>query len=177
YTAYSQMTVADMRALFAYLQSVPAVEQVNREHETAWYVSRPTVAVWRGLYFAPGEFAIQESRDAQWNRGRYLTSALGHCAECHTPRNRFGALIETYHFQGAPYGDDGEAPNITACEAGIGDWSKRELRYFLEEGLLPDDDYVGSIMAEVVEESFEHMSAEDREAMIVFLTDESLYEC
>jgi hypothetical protein len=29
---------------------------------------------------------------ADWTRGRYLANALGHCAECHTPRGAFGQM-------------------------------------------------------------------------------------
>ena len=39
------------------------------------------------LFFHPGPMKMNANwTDAQKN-GAYLTEALGHCAECHTPRN------------------------------------------------------------------------------------------
>jgi len=35
------------------------------------------------------------------NRGAYIVHALGHCAECHTPRNFAGALKQDLAFAGS----------------------------------------------------------------------------
>ena len=39
---------------------------------------------------------------AQWNRGAYLVNGPGHCAECHSPRNLLGGIVETQRFAGGP---------------------------------------------------------------------------
>ena len=59
---------------------------------------------------------------AQWNRGAYLVEHLGHCGECHTPRDFLGAKDEDRKLAGNPKGPDGKkVPNITPDpEHGIG---------------------------------------------------------
>ena len=47
-------------------------------------------------------FKPDASKDAAWNRGAYLVNGPGHCAECHSPRNLLGGIIESQRFAGGP---------------------------------------------------------------------------
>ncbi|WP_154393335.1 c-type cytochrome, partial [Bordetella pertussis] len=92
YTEYTRMTRADADALYAFLRTVEPVRQASRPHELASpYDQRLLLAAWRALYFEPGGPQADPGQSLQWNRGRYLTEGLGHCAACHTPRNSLGA--------------------------------------------------------------------------------------
>ena len=63
--------------------------------------------------------------------------ALGHCGECHTPRNRFGGARRDLFLAGTSKGPDGKsAPNLTPTR--LKKWSDAELRDFLKSGLTPD---------------------------------------
>ncbi|GAB4197553.1 MAG: c-type cytochrome [Wenzhouxiangellaceae bacterium] len=168
YLSYSAMADDDIRALYAYLRTAPAVRQDNREHDLDWYVLRSGLKIWRWRYFSPGGHSDADG-DEQWRRGNYLATALGHCGECHTPRNALGALRHDQHYRGAAYGEDDWAPDISPCEAGLGDWSRRELDDFFSDGLLPGDDFVGSVMAAIVEDSLVHLTRVDRQALIHYL--------
>ena len=78
-------------------------------------------------------FVPDQSRSPQWNRGAYLVNALGHCAECHSPRNVLGGIIATQRFAGGPDPEGkGFVPNIT--QKGLADWSEKDIDYFLETG-------------------------------------------
>ncbi len=170
YTSYTQLKDDDIRLMAAYLRTVrPAVTDV-REHELPWYLFRRMMAVWKWLFFEPTEFAEMPTGSAEHNRGAYLV-VIGHCSECHTPRNRFGALDVTRYLVGARSGIGDElVPNITPDRsAGIGKWSKDDLTYFLATGALPDGDYVGSSMAEVIDDSTSHLNSADLQAMAVYL--------
>jgi mono/diheme cytochrome c family protein len=94
-----------------------------------------------------------------------------HCGECHTPRNRFGALQDTHELQGNPDGpDDAKIPNITGdSEDGIGNWSISDIEYFLDIGMLPDGDFVGGSMSAVIEDNTSHLTREDRLAIATYL--------
>ena len=82
-------------------------------------------------------------------RGRYLAEALGHCAECHTPRGPLGQLDRTRWLAGAPDpGGKGRVPNLTP--AGL-DWSEADLIGYFRTGFTPDFDSAGGLMAEVVQ--------------------------
>lgn len=172
YTSYTGITDDDLVAMKAYLDSLEPVRRENREHELAWYASvRLSMAGWKLLYFEPAVFEPSPDRDAQWNRGAYLVRHLGHCGECHTPRNALGVLDASRELGGNPDGPEGDSiPNITPDEAsGIGKWSRSDLSDLLEIGMYPDGDFVGGSMTDVVDHNTSKLTAEDREAMMVYL--------
>jgi len=172
YTAYTGMTESDMRDLYAFLRTVRPVARPNRPHELTFPFSwRFAVAGWKWLNFQPGPFEPDPARSEQWNRGAYLVEVLGHCGECHTPRDPLGGLDRSMHLAGSATGAEGEpAPNITpAPETGLGGWTKDDMIWLLQMGLLPDGDVVGGPMGEVVEHSTSKLSNADREAMAAYL--------
>lgn len=172
YAAYTQLSDADIGALWAYLKAVPPVRQVNRPHALPWYLGfRPALAVWRALYFRPGAMPPDAVRDAAWNRGAYLVRAAGHCGECHTPRNRLGGFRIGLYLAGDKAGAEGGlVPNITPDKAtGIGRWSRGELVDYLKTGMRPDGDAAGGLMAEVIDNGLRHLSQQDIEAMASYL--------
>ena len=172
YTSYAGMRDEDIRALKAYLESVPASDRANRPHELRWYLRyRALMYLWKLLFHSAEAFEPRPDQSAAWNRGAYLVNVLGHCGECHTRRNLFGALDRSRHLAGNPAGPDGEAvPNITSHrDDGIGDWSSGEIREYFRSGLLPDGDVAGGLMAEVIDESTSHLSDEDMDAMVIYL--------
>lgn len=171
YTSYTRMRRDDIRALKAYLDSVPAVARANRPHERPWYLPRAALWFWKKLYFDPGEFTPDPDRSAAWNRGAYLVEALAHCGECHSPRNRFGAIDESLRLAGTADGPDDESvPNITPDrKTGIGGWSAADLAYYLRTGADPDGDYAGGLMGEVIDEGLNHLSEQDAEAIVAYL--------
>ena len=171
YTSYTRISAEDVRALHAYIQSLPAYEQPNRPHELAWFLRwRFAAQVWKWLFFDAGEFQQRPEQSTQWNRGAYIAEAMGHCAECHTARNLFGALRTDLAYAGNAQGPDDELiPNITPHEGtGIGDWSRADLQEFLKFGELPDGEYAAGSMDPVIE-GMQHLTPEDREALIDYL--------
>ncbi len=172
YTSYAGMMDEDIRALVAYLERVPPVDTVNQPHELPWYLrSRAVLYFWKLLFHSPEAFAPRAGQSADWNRGAYLVNVIGHCGECHPPRNVFGAFDRGKHLGGNPDGPDGEAvPNITTHpETGIGNWSDGEIREYLKSGLLPDGDVAGGTMAAVIEESLGYLRDGDIDAIVTYL--------
>jgi len=172
FTAYTGVTREDLLAMEAYLFSIDPVEQENREHELPFLMSSRTAAgAWKARYFEPGRFEPDPGQTDQWNRGAYLVRHLGHCGECHTPRARLGALQDTHELQGTPDGPgDEKVPNITGDrEKGIGSWSLSDIEYFLDIGMLPDGDFTGGSMAEVIDDNTSHLTREDRLAIATYL--------
>ena len=178
YTSYTRMSAEDANALYAYIQSQPASDLVNRDHELAWYVSwRIAAWAWKWLFFIAGEFQQSDEKSAQWNRGAYIAEALGHCGECHTPRNIFGALRTDLVYAGNPQGpEDEKVPNITPDKAtGIGNWSHAELEEFLKFGELPDGEYAAGSMDPVIL-GLQGLTAKDLDALIIYLRELSPIE-
>jgi mono/diheme cytochrome c family protein len=172
YTSFTLMTDADMLDLKAYIFSLPASEQASRKHDVDFpFGWRFLLTPWKWLNFSEGPFQADPKQSATWNRGAYLVAALGHCGECHTPRGWLGEMRASQAFSGNREGPDGsKAPNITPDKAtGIGGWSKGQIVATLKSGLLPDGDFVGSVMSEVVRNSTSKLNDADREAIADYL--------
>jgi mono/diheme cytochrome c family protein len=109
------------------------------------------------------------SGDPQLERGRYLVESAGHCAECHTSRDRFGGLRIADWLAGAPSLDgEGRVPNITPHRDGLADWSERDIVRYLKSGFTPDYDTVGGSMTEV-QENLAQLPDDDLAAIAAYL--------
>ncbi|MEE8364610.1 MAG: cytochrome c [Gammaproteobacteria bacterium] len=171
YTSYTRILPEDARALHTYILSLPASEQPNRAHELAWFLRwRLAARVWKWLFFSAGEFQQRPEKGAQWNRGAYIAEAMGHCGECHTPRNLLGALRADLAYAGNAQGPEDElVPNITPhVDTGIGGWSRADLQQFLEFGEFPDGEYAAGSMDPVIE-GLRHLTPGDRDALTDYL--------
>lgn len=170
YTSYQRMGAADLRDMFAFLRTLPPVEGRVRDHDLAFpFNIRRGVGFWKLLYLDGREFVADPARSAEWNRGAYLTEGPTHCAECHSPRNAFGAVVAERRFAGGPDpAGRGFVPNITPHATGIGRWSKSEIVELLTSGFTPEYDSVGSNMKPVVD-NLAKIPASDRAAIAEYL--------
>jgi len=168
YTSYTHMSVDDLRDLFAYLKTLPPVAGEVRGHDLRFpFNIRRGVGLWKLLFFDGTPFKPDPSQTAQWNRGAYLVNGPGHCAECHSPRNMFGAIIADRRFTGgeSPTGQGG-VPNITQFK--LKNWTVQDIAGTLTDGLTPDAGLVGSVMIEVVGNTSK-LTADDRTAIAVYI--------
>jgi mono/diheme cytochrome c family protein len=154
YTSYQHMQLNDVRDLFAYLKTLPPVRGRVRRHDLAFpFNERRLLGGWKLLFLHGGPFASDPSKSAQWNRGAYLVNGPGHCAECHSPRNALGGIIDSERFAGGPTPDGaGWVPNITPVGLQQGDivWSEKDIASFLGDGMTPSGDFAGGGMADVI---------------------------
>jgi len=172
YTSFSAMSTLDLEDLWRFLGSVQPVEMINRKHEITFPFSLPLAPrLWKKLFFKFKPFQIDPEKSLAWNRGIYLVETLGHCQECHTPRNFMGALSKKYAYSGAKHPtEDGYIPNITPdLISGIGDWDEEDISWFLETGFLPNGDVISGVMAEIVETATSQLTKNDRAAIATFL--------
>jgi mono/diheme cytochrome c family protein len=168
YTSYAHATVPDVRDLFAFLKTLPPVKGKVRDHDVPFpFNIRRDVGIWKILFFDDRLIVPDQSRPPSWNRGAYLVDSFGHCAECHTPRNFLGGIIASQRFAGAPNPEgEGWVPNIT--KKGIGDWSKKDISDFLENGVTPDGDSAGGSMVRVIKNTSQLKPA-DRDAIAEYV--------
>jgi mono/diheme cytochrome c family protein len=168
YSSYQHAKIEDARDLFAYLKTLPPVSGRAPAHNVPFpFNIRRNLGIWKLLFLDRKPFAPDAGHSAQWNRGSYLVNALGHCAECHSPRNLLGGIVEKQRFAGGPNPEgEGWVPNIT--QKGLADWTEKDVSYFLETGQTPEGDTAGGSMARVIRNTSQ-LSAEDRTAMAVYL--------
>jgi mono/diheme cytochrome c family protein len=149
--------------------SIPAQKTPSQPHELRFpYNQQIMLAGWRLLYFKPAVYADVAGQSVQWNRGAYLVDGLGHCVACHSSRNQLGAsegilsggMIQTLGWY---------APSLTSdAEAGLGSWEVPHIVDLLQTGISPRATVFGP-MAEVVQQSLQHLSTPDVTAMAVYL--------
>ena len=168
YASYQHASVDDVRDLFAYLKTLPAVSGKLRDHDVPFpFNIRRNVGIWKLLFMNDKPVVADASRSASWNRGAYLVNGLGHCAECHSPRNFLGGIVAAQRFAGGPNPEgEGWVPNIT--QKRLGDWSAKDIAYFLETGQTPDGDTAGGSMVRVIKNTSQ-LSAEDRNAIAEYV--------
>ena len=161
------MEVQDAVDLAAYLKTLPAIETPSQPHDLPLPVRwRRPLGGWKFL-FMRDDWVLQEVPDAQVERGRYLSEALAHCGECHTPRNPLGGPDLARWMAGAPIpgSERGRFPNITP---GALDWSEAEIVEYLTSGFTPEFDTAGGHMVEVVE-NMARLPEADRAAIAAYL--------
>lgn len=171
YTSYTKLTRADSDAIFAYLRTLQAVRQPNREPELRFpYDQRILLYGWRALYFRPGQFVADESKPAAWNRGAYLTQGLGHCSACHAPRDGFGGTRLREELGGGmiPMLNWYAPPLNGNRAAGLGDWTEADLAGFLKNGISSTRAASGP-MAEVIHGSLQYLHDDDLQAIAGYL--------
>jgi mono/diheme cytochrome c family protein len=170
YTSYTLVTRDDSDALFAYLQSLPAVAQANQPPTLRFpYDSQAALAVWRALYFKPGLYQADAGKSADWNRGAYLTEGLGHCSACHAARNALGATQGLSLGGGLIPVQNWYAPSLVAAhEAGLQAWGINDIKALFKTGMTAQASVNGP-MADVVLGSTQHWNDADLTAMAVYL--------
>ena len=168
YPSFTRIVDADLRDLFAYLRSLPPSSKPSVAHELHFpYRYRLLLWGWKWLFFTPGPFVADPSRDAKVNRGAYLSEALGHCGECHTPRNFLGGPRKDRHFAGGRLPDGGSVPNLTPTR--LKKWGDKDLKEFLQTGETPDGDIVAEAMGEVIRNTTSQLTPADLDAVIAYL--------
>jgi mono/diheme cytochrome c family protein len=170
YDFYTKVTREDVSAIFAYLRTVrPVHNQVQVNHLHFPFNLRVTMLAWRELYFTPGTFVPDPVRSAAWNRGAYLVEGLGHCADCHSPRDALGGIDKDKDFTGS-FVDGWFALDLTSeLTTGLGAWSVDQIATYLKTGAFEGKTTAVGPMATVIEDSLKYASAADAQAIAAYL--------
>lgn len=166
YGSYVKASLQDIVDLKSYLDTLPPSERVNEPHEVGFpFNIRASLGGWKMLFYSDA-FVVTADLTDEETRGRYLAEALGHCGECHTPRNALGGWNRSAWLAGAadPSGK-GRIPNITPAKL---DWSTDDLVEYFTSGFTPDFDSAGGHMAYVVE-NLSKLPQTDRAAIAAYL--------
>jgi mono/diheme cytochrome c family protein len=152
YYAYTKLSENDVKALYAYLMTRPAVTGRAPANTLAFpFKVRALQEGWKILFFKGGRFRVNPSKSGQWNRGAYLAEALSDCAACHTPRNSLGAEKTGYAYAGAVI-DGWIAPALNETNPSPVPWTQEELFSYLRTGRSPLHGTTGATMTPVIRE-------------------------
>jgi mono/diheme cytochrome c family protein len=172
YTSYTAMTRDDAVAIKAYLFSLPTVHAPDPPNQLPFpFNQRWTLSFWKLVLLDEHRFRPDPTHSELQNRGTYLSTALGHCGECHSPRNILMGMSTSKAYAGTEV-SGWYAYNLTSDRAsGLGEWTHAQLQRFLSTGYAEDRGPAAGPMAEVVENSTRYLTPEDIQAMVIYLRD------
>ena len=170
YTSYAGITDQDALALKAYLFSLQPVHAPRRPNRLSFpYDQRWLLRFWNLLFLPRGGFRPDPNKPEPWNRGAYLVTVLGHCGECHTPRNLMFAAERGKALSGETV-QGWTAWNITSDAGhGIGGWSPDAITAYLRWGYAPGHGAAGGPMKEAVDNSLSKLTPQDLQAIATYL--------
>ncbi len=169
YIYFTKVSTSDLRAIYAYLMSLPAVKQKNKAQRFPFNMpgARLTQGLWDLMYLTDKRYQYQPDKSKEWNRGAYLVNGLGHCGMCHTPLSILGAPKNEYFLAGAFIGGYW-APNINS--AGLHSANRLQVADVFGKGeLVNDTGMVRGPMADVNHDSLKYISKSDRMAIATYL--------
>ena len=167
YRAYAGLSDEDVLNIGAYLMSLPPEKNVVPPHELPIWLTRFSANIWNqpaNITQRP-EASPQNNGKDTYARGAYLARNLGHCGECHTPRNALGIPKLSEEFAGATLGDEVIEPIDAAA---LTEWSETDFDLFLLLGMKPDAEFVGGDMSDVIEHNTSRLTDSDRAALASF---------
>lgn len=170
YASYTYMSDADALAIKAYLFSLEPIPLAAPQTSLKFpFNQRWLMDIWAFLFNPDKRFEPNTQRDAQWNRGAYLTEAMAHCGECHTPRNLLQALNNRAKFSGTAQAG-WRAYNITPDRmSGLGDWSDADITNYLLTGHADGHGTAAGPMGEAVDASLMYLTQPDVAAIVTYL--------
>ena len=170
YTSYSAMTDDDALAIKTYLFTLAPIHALAKQNQLSWpFNQRGLLALWNVMFNPDERFRPNTGQSPQWNRGAYLAEAMGHCGECHTPRNVAYALDNHRKFSGALTAG-WLAYNITGDKnSGIGDWSDEDVYLYLSTGHANGHGGAAGPMGEAADNSLTYLVPDDVHALVTYL--------
>ena len=170
YTSFTAMSRDDALAIKAYLFSLPPQHVTNKENDLSFpFNQRWGMAFWNLAFLSDRRFVPDPAQSTTVNRGAYLATALGHCGECHTPRNLAYGLESGRAFAGEVL-VGWHAYNITSDKHfGVGAWSDAQLASLLSAAHAQGRGSAAGPMAEAVENSLQYLTSEDIGALVAYL--------
>ena len=169
YPSYSQMSDADVSDLYAFMQTIEAVDASPKDQTQMKFPFNLRLLMKGYNLINIPKWTVSPNLSESQKRGQYLVDNLGHCGDCHTPRTTTMGY-DTSHYLAGTLIQGVQAPNITTDnDTGIGRWSKQDIVKFLKTGELQHQALAGGEMGKVVLYSLQHLSDTDLIAMADYL--------
>lgn len=168
YPSFTKINDQDLRDLWAYLRTLAPSNRASQPHVLGFpFGWRFLVTIWKWLFFTPGPYQSAPGVAEIVNRGAYLVQALGHCGECHTPRNFLGGPKSSRFLAGGKSPEGKDVPNLTPTR--LKKWRDVDFKDFLVTGVNSDGDIPAEAMGEVIRNTTSQLTPEDLAALIAYL--------
>jgi mono/diheme cytochrome c family protein len=158
---YRNLSDADLSAIIAYLRAQPAVIHVVAK--SSYNIPLPP------NYGPPVGHVSSPAMTNTLKYGEYLAN-IGHCMDCHTPRNNKGMLVtERLGAGGQRINWPGGAvvtPNLTVSDSGLKSWTNAQIAHAIRDGIDKDGARLKRVMAF---DWYKNIDDSDTNALIVYL--------
>jgi mono/diheme cytochrome c family protein len=109
------------------------------------------IAFWTLLFLGDSPFRTAITLPAALDRGRYLVDGLGHCGDCHTPRNLLAAEKSSKYLAGGE-SERWSAPALNAASPAPVPWNAAHLFDYLRRGWDAEHGAAAGPMKPIVED-------------------------
>lgn len=149
YDHYTRLAPGDIAALYAFMMTRDAIAAPAHPNDLIFPLQfRPLLAGWKLLFLDHAPVVAQPGQTAEWNRGAYIASAMGHCAACHSPRNALGA-VDAKDYLGGGEAEGWYAPALNGKSPSPVSWNTDSLTAYLRTGIAPAHAMAGGPMQAV----------------------------
>jgi len=161
FQSYRNLANEDVKAIVAYLRSVPAVYSPSKGKSQ---YDKPFPVSWG----PPVEYVVAPPRNDKVAYGGYLAGPVARCMDCHTERRpgepvMLGAGGKPFF---GPWGVSVSANLTPDEETGLGSWTDAEIERAIRTGTGRDGHKLAPPMPFA---AYEHLSPDDMAAVIAYL--------
>ncbi|TCT02746.1 c-type cytochrome [Paralcaligenes ureilyticus] len=159
---YRNLSDSDLAAIIAYLKAQPAIK--HQVKKSSYNIPLPP------NYGPPVAHVDLPATTNTLKYGEYLAN-IGHCMDCHTPRNNKGMLVTARLGAGGqvikwPAGGEAVTPNLTPDESGLKSWSDAQIARAIRDGVDKSGTHLKRIMAF---DWYQNIDDSDMKALITYL--------
>lgn len=172
YQHFNQVSDDDIKALYAFLMTRPAVNAPVRKPDIPFPLNvRALQAGWKLLFFHDNAYGPVTGKSQAWDRGAYLAEGISHCSACHSPRNQLGAeKLGDDRYAGAEV-DGWYAPPLNGANAAPIAWTEDEIYGYLRDGGTALHGVAVGSMSQVIHEGLTKLPDADLHAIAVYFAD------
>ncbi|HEU0229388.1 MAG TPA: c-type cytochrome [Burkholderiaceae bacterium] len=158
---YRNLSDTDLAAIIAYLRAQPAVRHVVPK--SVYHMPLPR------RYGPPVAHVSAPPASDVLKYGRYLAN-IGHCMDCHTPRDSQGRLVTASWGAGGQVikwpGGKVVTPNLTPDKSGLGTWTDAQIEHAIRDGVDNHGRHLAPLMAF---DWYRNIDGADMHALIAYL--------
>lgn len=150
YPHYDKLDDDDLHALYAFIMTRQPVDVFTPANQLLFPLNeRWLMPLWNYAFLDRTKLRPDPAHGAVWNRGRYLVEGLGHCGDCHTPRNLLGGEKTSRALAGGT-AEGWRGPALDAASPAPVPWDEPHLVAYLRHGWDSEHGAAAGPMQDVV---------------------------
>jgi nicotinate dehydrogenase subunit B len=168
YDHYTHVSDNDLDDLYAFIMTRTKVVATSPPNKMIFPLGfRPMLEGWKLLFLRKEKFPAGLGATDELDRGKYLVEGLGHCGDCHTPRDIVGGEKHRHDLEGG-VAEGWNAPSLTSSNRSVLPWTAADLYQYLRTGTSSNHGTAAGPMAPVTE-NLGHASDSDVHAIAVYI--------